>query len=66
MGMILCRKKPPHCLLNQLTYITNKILVIKYTFMLFPWYDYLYNKVPLFLSKDDTSSSRVHNVKNLS
>ena len=35
MGMIRC-KKNPHCLLNPLTSISNKILVLKEIFMLLP------------------------------
>ena len=43
MGMIWCQKTH-HCLLNPSTPITNKMLVLKYIFMFFPYYIYLYGE----------------------
>ena len=40
-------QKTPHCLLNQLTSITNKILILKDVFMLLPQYDYFYNEISI-------------------
>ena len=53
---------PPHCLLNQLTYITNKIIVLKkYSYLCLSMITYV-TDFTLIISTDATSSSILNNV----
>ena len=63
MGMIWYKKN--YCLLNKLTSLTDKIIVLKEIFVLLTYYYHFNGDFSLTISTDDTSSSRVNNVENL-